>query len=115
MIDNEIIKVLLNVIQRIYDKNPEIQEVINVLLIETCAEEGVSPEQEYFYFALFFSVFFIIMSILEKNLNKNKKAGYGNYRGYIKKRAFLVVVILMFGFMDFNIDLENSQDSLYLY
>ena len=57
MIDNEIIKVLLNVIQRIYDKNPEIQEVIDVLLTEICAEEGVSPEQEYFYFALFFLLF----------------------------------------------------------
>ena len=54
------------------------------------------------------------MSILEKHLNKNKKAGYENYRGYIKKRAFLVVIMLMFDFKDFNIDLENFQESLFL-
>ena len=55
------------------------------------------------------------MSTLEKHLNKNKKEGYGNYRGYIKKRAFLVVIMLMFDFKDFNIDLKNFQESLFLY
>ena len=53
MKDNKRVKVLLKVIQRIYDKNPEIQEVINVPMIKVCAEEGVPPEQVFFYFAVF--------------------------------------------------------------
>ena len=47
---NKRAKVLLKVIQRIYDKNPEIQEVIDALMIEVCAVEGVSPEQVILYF-----------------------------------------------------------------
>ena len=40
------IKVLLKV--RIYNKNPEIQEVIGASMIEVCAGEDVSPEQVFF-------------------------------------------------------------------
>ena len=55
--DNERVKVLLKVIQRIFDKNPEIQEVIDASIIEVCAEEGVSPEQVYFYFVFSFLLY----------------------------------------------------------
>ena len=43
-------KILQKVIQRIYDKNPEMQEVIDASMIEVCTEESVSPEQVFFYF-----------------------------------------------------------------
>ena len=46
------------------------QEVIDVLMIKLCAEEGASPQKVFFYF-VFFAVFFIILAILEKNLNKS--------------------------------------------
>ena len=51
--DNKTAKVLLKVIQRLYDKNPEIQEVIDASMKEVCAEEGVSPE--HLFFCLTFS------------------------------------------------------------
>ena len=54
MKDNKRVKVSLKVIQRIYDKNPAIQEVIDASMIEVCAEEGISPEQVFFCFAFSF-------------------------------------------------------------
>ena len=36
MKDKEKIEILLKVIQRIYDKNPEMKEVIDVSMIEVC-------------------------------------------------------------------------------
>ena len=51
MKDNKRVKVLLKVIQRVYNKNPEMQEAIKVLIIEVSAEEGVSPQHIFFYFA----------------------------------------------------------------
>ena len=45
---NKIVKVLLNVIQRIYDKNPGMQEVIDASMIEVSTEESASPEQVFF-------------------------------------------------------------------
>ena len=51
MKDNKRIKVLLKVIQTIYDKNPEMQEVIDTSMIEVYAEEGMFPEQVFFCFA----------------------------------------------------------------
>ena len=54
MKDNKRDKVLLKVIQRIYDKNPEIQEVVEASMIEVCAEESVFPEHVFFYFAFLF-------------------------------------------------------------
>ena len=50
MKDQKELEILLNVIQSIYDKNPEIQEVIDASMIKICAEEGVSPEQVFFIF-----------------------------------------------------------------
>ena len=47
-------------IQRISDKNPEIQELIDRLMIEVCTEKGIASEQV-----------FIIMTILETNRNKS--------------------------------------------
>ena len=70
MKDNYRVKVLLKIIQRIYYKNPSIQEVIDALMIKVCADEGVSPKQ-VFFILLFFAVHFIIMTILEKSLNKS--------------------------------------------
>ena len=74
--------------QRIYDKNPEIQEVIDASMIEVYTGEGASPEPVYFFFI---AVVFIIMVILGKYLNKSVeeiKAAYGNSRSYIKKGIF---------------------------
>ena len=74
--------------QRIYDKNPEIQEVIDASMIEVYTGEGASPEPVYFFFI---AVVFIIMVILGKYLNKSVeeiKAAYGNSRSYIKKGNF---------------------------
>ena len=42
MKDKKELKLLLKVIQRIYDKNPKMQEVTDALMIEVCAEEGTS-------------------------------------------------------------------------
>ena len=50
MKDKKKLDVLLQVIKRIYDKNPEMQEMIGALMMEVCAEEGVSPEQVFFLF-----------------------------------------------------------------
>ena len=47
MKDKKKLEVLLKVIQRVYDKNPGIQEVIGASMIEVCAEEGVFPEQVF--------------------------------------------------------------------
>ena len=44
MKDKKTLEVLLKVIQRVYDKNPGMQKVIDALMKEVCAEEGVSPE-----------------------------------------------------------------------
>ena len=43
------------------------QEMMDVSLIEVCAEEGVSTEQVLFYFA----VVFIITAAQEKNVSKS--------------------------------------------
>ena len=47
-------EVLLKAIQRVYDKNPWMQEVIDASMTEVCAEEGVSPEQVFFILLLFY-------------------------------------------------------------
>ena len=62
MKDKKKIEVLLRIIKRIYDQNPEMQEAIDVLIVEVCTEEDVSFEQ-LFFILLFFV--FIIMAILE--------------------------------------------------
>ena len=50
--DDKRVKILLKFIQRIYDKKPGMQEVIDASMIEVCTEEGgVSPEKIFlFYF-----------------------------------------------------------------
>ena len=62
MKDKKKLEVLLKVIKRIYDKNPGLQEMMDVSIVEVCAEEGISPEQVFFYFA----VVFIVMATQEK-------------------------------------------------
>ena len=47
------------------------QEVIDTLMIEVCAEKSASPEQVFFILCFFFPAVFIIMVIQEKNLNKS--------------------------------------------
>lgn len=39
--------------QRIYNNSPELQEVMDLLMIEVCAEESVPPEHVFFYIAIF--------------------------------------------------------------
>ena len=65
MKDKKKLDVLLKVIQRIYDKNTEMQEVIDAMMLEVCTEEGVSPEKIIFILH-FFAVAFLIIAILEK-------------------------------------------------
>ena len=48
MKDNKRVKLLLKVIKRIYDQNPEMQKVIDGLTIKVCADKGVSPEPVFF-------------------------------------------------------------------
>ena len=48
---NKRVKVLLKVTQRTCNKIQEIQEVIDASMIEVCAEEGISPELVFLYFA----------------------------------------------------------------
>ena len=67
MKDNKKVKVLLKVMQRIYDENSEMQEMISVVMIEVYTEELLYSEH---VFSLFCFVF-IIMAILEKNLNRS--------------------------------------------
>ena len=62
MMDKKKLEVLLKVIQRTVDKNPEKQKVIDMSMIEICFEESVSPEQAFFLL-LFLCCFFIIMAI----------------------------------------------------
>ena len=70
MKDKKKLDVLLKVIQRIYDKNTEMQEVIDAMMLEVCTEEGVSPEKIFFYFAFFCCCLFD-NSYSRKNLNKS--------------------------------------------
>lgn len=42
------IKVLLKVIESIYDKNSEMQDEIDASMVEVAPEEGVSPELVFF-------------------------------------------------------------------
>ena len=51
MEDKKKLKVLLKVIQIICNETPEMQEVIDVLMIEVCAQESISLEQVFVYFA----------------------------------------------------------------
>ena len=67
---NKRVKILRKVIQRIYDKKPEIQKGIDASMIEEALEKAYLLNR-YFLFCFFFAVVFIIMGILEKNLNES--------------------------------------------
>ena len=59
------IEILLKVIGRVYSKNPGMQTLIDKSMIDTCKQEGASPEQDFF---LFFAVGFIVMDYLNINI-----------------------------------------------
>ena len=46
------LKFLLKVIERVYTKNPEMQKLIEELMINVRKEEGVLPEQVFLCFSL---------------------------------------------------------------
>ena len=48
MKDKKKLEVLIKIIKIIYDKNAGMQEMIDLLMMEVCAEEGISPEQVFF-------------------------------------------------------------------
>ena len=50
MKDKKKSEMLLKVIKKIHDTNPEMQEMIDMLMIEVCAEE--SPQQVFSIFLL---------------------------------------------------------------
>lgn len=51
MKDKKRFEILLKVIKKVYDENPELQKFIDTLIAEVWAEESVSPKQVCFYFA----------------------------------------------------------------
>lgn len=57
MRDNKKIEMLLNVIEKIYYKNPEVPKLIDVSIMKICAEEIVSPKRVFIL--LFFAVAFL--------------------------------------------------------
>ena len=57
MRDNKTIEILLNVIEKIYDKNPEVPKLIDASIMEIGAEEIVSPKRVFVL--LFFVVTFL--------------------------------------------------------
>ena len=65
MKDKKRIKILLNVIERVYSKNPGIQTLIEESIIDICKDEEVSPKQVFFCLSLLF-FFFIVMGYLNK-------------------------------------------------
>ena len=70
MKDNKTAKILLKVIQRICNKNPEIQEVIEASM-KYALMKVYLLNRYIFLFCFFFAVVFVIMNILEKNLKKD--------------------------------------------
>ena len=50
MNDKKRIEILLKVIERVYTKDPEMQKLMDVSVIDICKEENVSPEQLFFAF-----------------------------------------------------------------
>ena len=72
MKNNKRAKVLLKVIQKIYDKNPEMQEVIDASIIEVCAKKKYILNR-YFLICFLFGVVYIIMPILEKESDEDIK------------------------------------------
>ena len=65
MKDKKRIKILCNVMERIYSKSPDMQTLIIESMIDMCKEKGVPPEQAYFCFL--FTICFIVMGYLNIN------------------------------------------------
>ena len=66
MRDDKKLEVLLKVVQRGYDKNAGMQEVIDTSIIEVCAEKSVSPEQ------VFFILFFLCFCLYHNGYSRKK-------------------------------------------
>ena len=59
--------------QIVYDKNPEMREVIDASMIEVYAEEDVSPEQGFFILSLSLSQRLLKKKNLSKSVEEIKK------------------------------------------
>ena len=70
--DNKRVNVLLKVIQRIYNESPEIHEVINLPIMEVCAEEEAYLLNRHFFILRFLWCCLIIMTVT-KNQKKSVK------------------------------------------
>ena len=57
---------LQKVIKRIYDKNPETQEVMDISMIGVSTKEGASPEK------VFFILFFLCYCLYDNSYSRKK-------------------------------------------
>ena len=89
MKDKKKIKILWKVMKRICDQNPEMQEVIDVLMVQVCTEEGISAEHVFFILLLFAMGKKCKQECLKLNFLCEKKARYGNSRGFWSRCLFL--------------------------
>ena len=78
MKDKKKLEMLLRVIQKVYDKNPEMQEVIDA-----------SMKKAYLLSRYFFILLFFCCCLYHKSFEVIKIT-YGNSRGYVKRRKYLV-------------------------
>lgn len=69
MKDQKRIEILLKVIRRLHDKNPDMKKSIDPSVIDVCKGDGVTPEQ-VFLILLFFATVFFKMDYSRKNINK---------------------------------------------
>ena len=65
MKDKKIIDILLRVTKNVYDKNSDLQKLIDASMV--CAGEGVSLVQ-VFFILVYFAVFFIVMDYPNKRV-----------------------------------------------
>ena len=65
MKDKKRTEILLKFIKKVYNENPDLQKLIDVSMVEVCAEEGVSNEQVFFLL-----LFFIVMSYPNKRVEE---------------------------------------------
>ena len=69
MKDKKRIEILLKVIRRLHDKNPDMKKSNDSSVIDVCKEGGVTPEQ-VFLILLFFATVFFKMDYSGKNIKK---------------------------------------------
>lgn len=69
MKDKKRIENLLKFIKRNYDKNPELQELIDVSMVDLCTEECISPELVFFSL-IFLALVFTVMGYRNKRVTK---------------------------------------------